>query len=102
MSKELLARYGRPCPEAMVESALAEIAVLEECGFDRIKVSLKSSSVLDTVEACRLFADRSDYPQHLGVTEAGTLISGTVKSALGIGMLLAEGIGDTFRVSAYA
>ncbi|MFH1135874.1 MAG: flavodoxin-dependent (E)-4-hydroxy-3-methylbut-2-enyl-diphosphate synthase [Pseudomonadota bacterium] len=99
LSREILAKYGRPCPEAMVESALGEIAVLEELGFDLIKVSLKSSSVLDTATACRLFAQRSDYPQHLGVTEAGPLIAGTVKSALGIGMLLAEGIGDTFRVS---
>lgn len=99
LQKDLLAKYGRPSPEAMVESALREIAVLEECGFDSIKVSLKSSDVLDTVAAYRLMAERSDYPLHLGVTEAGTLISGTVKSALGLGLILAGGIGDTIRVS---
>lgn len=99
LQKDLLAKYGRPSPEAMVESALREIALLEECGFDSIKVSLKSSDVLDTVAAYRLMAERSDYPLHLGVTEAGTLIAGTVKSALGLGLILAEGIGDTIRVS---
>jgi (E)-4-hydroxy-3-methylbut-2-enyl-diphosphate synthase len=96
---EILQKFGRPSPEAMVESALAEIALLERLGFNQIKVSLKSSRVLDTVAAYRIMADRSDVPLHLGVTEAGTLISGSVKSALGIGLLLAEGIGDTLRVS---
>lgn len=96
---DILEKYGRPSPEALVETAEREIALLESADFDLIKVSLKSSSVLDTIAAYRLMAQRSDYPLHLGVTEAGTLISGTVKSALGIGMLLAEGIGDTFRVS---
>jgi (E)-4-hydroxy-3-methylbut-2-enyl-diphosphate synthase len=99
LHKDILHRFGGPTPEAMVESALAEIAVLEKIGFHEIKVSLKSSSVNHTVAAYRLMAGKSDYPLHLGVTEAGTLIAGTVKSALGIGMLLAQGIGDTFRVS---
>ncbi len=99
LQSDLLAKYGRATPEALVESALWEIGQLEDCGFDLIKVSLKSSDVLDTVAAYRLMAARTDYPLHLGVTEAGTLIAGTVKSSLGIGMLLAEGIGDTFRVS---
>ena len=99
LDKALLAEYGRPCAEAMVESALKEISILEQAGFEQIKVSLKSSDVLTTIAANRLMAERSDYPLHLGVTEAGTLISGTVKSTLGIGLLLAEGIGDTFRVS---
>ncbi len=99
LQKDLLAKYGRATPEALVESALREIGLLEECGFDQIKISLKSSDVTDMVAAYRLMAEKTDYPLHLGVTEAGTLISGTVKSALGIGMLLAEGIGDTFRVS---
>ncbi len=99
LQKDLLAKYGRATPEALVESALREIGQLEECGFDQIKISLKSSDVTDMVAAYRLMAEKTDYPLHLGVTEAGTLISGTVKSALGIGMLLAEGIGDTFRVS---
>ena len=97
--KDILSKYGCPSPEAMVASALREIALLEEVGFDLIKVSLKSSNVMDTVASYRLMADSTRYPLHLGVTEAGTLISGTVKSSLGIGMLLAEGIGDTFRVS---
>ncbi|MBU2551792.1 MAG: flavodoxin-dependent (E)-4-hydroxy-3-methylbut-2-enyl-diphosphate synthase [Proteobacteria bacterium] len=96
---DLLEQHGRPTPEAMVESALREIAQLEAVGFDDIKVSLKSSDVLETVAAYRLMAERSDRPLHLGVTEAGTLIAGTVKSALGIGILLNEGIGDTIRVS---
>lgn len=99
LDKALLARYGRPCPEAMVESALDEIGQLEAAGFEAIKISLKSSSVLDMVAAYRLMSEKCDYPLHLGVTEAGTLISGTVKSSLGIGLLLSEGIGDTFRVS---
>ena len=99
LDRETLSRHGGPTAEAMVESALRETALLEECGFGQIKVSLKSSDVLTTVQAYRLMADRSDYPLHLGVTEAGTLIGGTVKSALGIGLLLAEGVGDTFRVS---
>lgn len=99
LPKDVLAKYGRATPEALVESALREIGVLEACGFEAIKVSLKSSDVLDMVAAYRLMSEKTDYPLHLGVTEAGTLISGTVKSAIGIGLLLAEGIGDTFRVS---
>jgi (E)-4-hydroxy-3-methylbut-2-enyl-diphosphate synthase len=99
LPKDILAEYGYPAPEAMVASALREISLLEESGFDLIKVSLKSSNVMDTVAAYRLMAQSTTYPLHLGVTEAGTLIAGTVKSTLGIGMLLAEGIGDTFRVS---
>ncbi|MBF0530174.1 MAG: flavodoxin-dependent (E)-4-hydroxy-3-methylbut-2-enyl-diphosphate synthase [Deltaproteobacteria bacterium] len=96
---DLLQKFGRPTPEALVESAVREITLLEAEDFELIKVSLKSSRVLDTIAAYRLMAENSPYPLHLGVTEAGTLISGAVKSALGIGMLLAEGIGDTFRVS---
>ncbi len=99
LEKRLLKKYGRATPQAMVESALGHIRLLEGLGFNEIKVSLKSSSVLDTIEAYRAVSKKIDYPLHLGVTEAGTLISGTVKSALGIGFLLAEGIGDTLRVS---
>ena len=99
LQADLLAKYGRPSHEALVESALREIALLEEFDFHLIKVSLKSSGVRDTIAAYRLMSQKTDYPLHLGVTEAGTLISGTVKSAIGIGLLLAEGIGDTFRVS---
>lgn len=99
LEKELLARYGGARPEAMVESALSHVGILENLGFDAIKISLKASDVPRTVAAYRLLADRCDYPLHVGVTEAGGLFPGVVKSALGIGMLLAEGIGDTLRVS---
>jgi (E)-4-hydroxy-3-methylbut-2-enyl-diphosphate synthase len=99
LPKALVAKYGRPTPQAMVESALEYIALFEGFGFDRLKVSLKSSNVLHTVSAYEMLSERVDYPLHLGVTEAGTLISGTVKSAVGIGILLYMGIGDTIRVS---
>ncbi len=99
IEKQLLRKYGGPTPRAMVESALNHLAFLEELNFYNIKVSLKSSSVCDTIEAYRLFSRMSDYPLHLGVTEAGTLLPGLIKTAIGIGTLLMEGIGDTFRVS---
>ena len=99
LEEELLKQYGGATPEALVESALRSCARVEEAGCHAIKVSLKSSSVPDTVKASRLFAARTDYPLHLGVTEAGTLLGGTVKSAAGIGALLLDGIGDTLRVS---
>lgn len=99
LEKELLAKYGGVCPEALVESAFGHIALLNRYDFDDICVSLKSSSVPVTMAAYRLMAERSDYPLHLGVTEAGTRTMGTVKSAMGIGGLLAMGIGDTFRVT---
>jgi (E)-4-hydroxy-3-methylbut-2-enyl-diphosphate synthase len=99
LPKSILAKHGRPTPGAMVESALEHIRLFEELGYDQIKISLKSSSVLTTIAAYELLSERVDYPLHLGVTEAGTLIAGTVKNALGIGMLLFKGIGDTLRVS---
>ncbi|MFO7459669.1 MAG: flavodoxin-dependent (E)-4-hydroxy-3-methylbut-2-enyl-diphosphate synthase [Desulfatiglandales bacterium] len=99
LPKSILAKHGRPTPEALVESALEHIRLFEHLGYDRIKISLKSSSVLTTIAAYELLSDQVDYPLHLGVTEAGTLIAGTVKNALGIGMLLFKGIGDTLRVS---
>jgi (E)-4-hydroxy-3-methylbut-2-enyl-diphosphate synthase len=99
LEKTILQKYGHPSPEAMVESALTHVGLLESLGFERIKISLKSSHVLTTIRAYELLSEKVDYPLHLGVTEAGTLISGTVKSTMGIGFLLAEGIGDTFRVS---
>lgn len=99
LEKDLLAKFGRPTPEAMVESALRHVRLLEDHDFDLIKISLKSSDVLDTVASYRLLSSRTDYPLHLGVTEAGTIVGGAVKSALGIGILLFEGIGDTLRVS---
>jgi (E)-4-hydroxy-3-methylbut-2-enyl-diphosphate synthase len=99
LSRSILKTYGHPTPEAMVESARGLIGILEDLDFRLIKVSLKSSNVTDTVEAYRLLGENVDYPFHLGVTEAGSLIAGTVKNTLGIGMLLSEGIGDTVRVS---
>lgn len=99
VSKTLLAKYGGLVPEALVESALEHVAILEELGFYNMKISLKASSVPLMVEAYRMIATKVPYPLHLGVTEAGTVKSGTVKSAVGIGILLAEGIGDTIRVS---
>ncbi len=99
LEKELLRTHQGATAPAMVESALRHVALLEAHGFHDIKISLKASDVARTVDAYRLLAARTDYPLHLGVTEAGSLYAGTVKSALGIGMLLAEGIGDTLRVS---
>lgn len=99
LEKRLLARYGEPCAEAMVDSALHHIAILESLNYAEIKVSLKASRVDMTVAAYRLLAKKVDYPLHLGITEAGGLLPGSVKSAIGLGMLLAEGIGDTLRVS---
>lgn len=99
LEKRLLDKYGGPTHEAMVQSALDHVALLEQRGFEDIKVSLKSSSVQATIAACRLFTARCSYPLHIGVTEAGTLVRGAVKSAVGIGILLAQGIGDTIRVS---
>ncbi|MEO5345143.1 MAG: flavodoxin-dependent (E)-4-hydroxy-3-methylbut-2-enyl-diphosphate synthase [Magnetococcus sp. YQC-9] len=99
LERDLLAKYGEPCAEAMVESALGHIRLLEELDYREIKVSLKASSVAMTVDAYRRLAEVVDYPLHLGITEAGGLIPGTVKSAVGLGLLLAEGIGDTLRIS---
>ncbi len=99
LEKTLRERYGRPTPEALVESALGHVRLLEKCDFRDIKISAKASNVADTVATYRLLAERVDYPLHLGVTEAGTLLAGAIKSAMGIGTLLAEGIGDTIRVS---
>ena len=99
LEKEILAKYGKICPEAMVESAFGHIRLLNQFDFDNICLSLKSSSVPVTMQAYRLMRERSNYPLHLGVTEAGTVKMGTLKSAVGIGGLLALGIGDTIRVS---
>lgn len=99
LPKKILQKYGHPTPEAMVESALESLRVFEGLGFDRLKLSIKSSNVLHTISAYELLSQQVDYPLHLGVTEAGSLISGTVKNAIGIGVLLFKGIGDTLRVS---
>jgi (E)-4-hydroxy-3-methylbut-2-enyl-diphosphate synthase len=99
LEKDILARHGGATPEAMVESALRHARILEELGYREIKVSAKASDVMRTVRTYRLLAEQTDYPLHLGVTEAGTLLPGTVRSSVALGILLAEGIGDTLRVS---
>ena len=99
LEKELLEEYGHPTAEAMVASALAHVRILEELDYREIKVSLKASDVQRTVTAYRLLAEQVDYPLHIGITEAGTTWSGTIKSAVGLGSLLYDGIGDTLRVS---
>lgn len=99
VEKHLLQKYGGATPEAMAESALYNAKLLEKFDFDNIVISIKSSSVISTVKAYRLIAEKCDYPLHLGVTEAGTETLGTLKSAIGIGSLLVDGIGDTIRVS---
>lgn len=99
LEKELLKKYGSPTPEALTESALNHVKLLNECDFDDIVISIKSSDVKTTIAAYRLLAQRTDYPLHLGVTEAGTERMGIIKSAVGIGSLLCDGIGDTIRVS---
>ena len=98
LQKDLLAEYGNTA-EAIVESALREVKIFERYGFDQVKISVKSSSVTKTVAAYELLSEKVDFPLHVGVTEAGTLLKGSVKSSLGIGILLNEGIGDTIRVS---
>lgn len=99
LEKELLEKYGHPTAEAMVESALGHVRILEDIGYGEIKISLKASDVLKTVAAYRLLSAKVDYPLHIGITEAGTTFAGTVKSAVGLGILLADCIGDTLRVS---
>ncbi len=99
LERDLLEKYGYPTAEAMVESAMRHIEILEENNFYDTKVSLKASHVGLAVEAYRLFSQQSDYPLHLGITESGTVATGAVKSAVGMGILLGEGIGDTIRVS---
>lgn len=99
VEKDILFKYGKVTPEGLVESALKHVRILESVDFHDIVISIKCSSVTDTVESYRLLSSKVDYPLHLGVTEAGTPWRGTIKSAIGIGTLLSEGIGDTLRVS---
>ena len=99
LERDLLERYGEPCPEAMVESALNHAKILEDNDFFEFKISCKASDVFLAVAAYQQLAEACDYPLHLGITEAGALRSGTVKSSIGLGMLLWSGIGDTIRVS---
>jgi (E)-4-hydroxy-3-methylbut-2-enyl-diphosphate synthase len=99
LEQDILEKYKEPCPKALVESALRNIKILEDKNFFNFKISVKSSDVFLSVKAYRLLSEACDYPLHLGITEAGSLIPGGVKSSIGIGMLLMEGIGDTIRVS---
>ncbi|MGQ9607933.1 MAG: flavodoxin-dependent (E)-4-hydroxy-3-methylbut-2-enyl-diphosphate synthase [bacterium] len=99
LEKDLLAKYGHATPNAMVESALRHVRILEDMDFFNIVISLKASDPLRTIETYRLIADQVDYPLHLGVTEAGTAFTGAIRSAVAMGILLSEGIGDTIRVS---
>lgn len=99
LEKDLLEKYGKPTPEAMVDSALRHVEILEDINFTDIVMSLKSSDVISSIYAYELISKKVDYPLHLGITEAGTLLSGTIKSSVGLGVLLYQGIGDTIRVS---
>lgn len=99
LEEDLLQTYGHPTPEAMVDSAMRHIRILEEYDFHDIKISLKASNIHTTINAYRLISDKVEYPLHVGISEAGPLLSGAVKSAIGIGIILSEGIGDTIRVS---
>ncbi len=99
LERPLLDKYGAPTPEAMVESALTHIRLLEDEDFSDIVISLKASSVIHTIEAYQLLATRCDYPFHIGITEAGTWYKGSIRSAIGLGILLHDGLGDTLRVS---
>ena len=99
LESDILEKFGSPTPEALVESALRSISMFEARGYTNIKLSLKSAHVMETIAAYRQISERVDYPLHVGVTEAGTVLRGSVKSAVGIGILLHEGIGDTIRVS---
>ena len=99
LEKDILERFKEPCPEALVESAIRNIEILEDMDFSNLKVSVKSSDVFLSVEAYRQLSKKIDYPLHLGITEAGSFISGSIKSSIGLGILLKEGIGDTIRVS---
>lgn len=99
MEKRVLKKYAHPNAQAMVESALYYVKLFEDIGWTELKVSLKASGIHETIDAYRKFAKKSDYPLHVGITEAGPVFSGVIKSAIGIGILLNEGIGDTIRVS---
>lgn len=99
LSKDQLEKYGKVCPQALVESALEHVKILEELDFRDIVISIKSSNIKTMIESYRLASEKVDYPLHLGVTESGTIWRGTIKSSIGIGTLLAEGIGDTIRIS---
>ena len=99
LEKDILEKFKEPCPEALVESALRNIKILEDENFENLKISVKSSDIFLSVEAYRQLSKKIEYPLHLGITEAGSFISGSIKSSIGLGTLLLEGIGDTIRIS---
>ena len=99
LEKDILEKYKEPCPEALVESALRNIRIIEDMDFSNFKISVKSSDVFLSIAAYRLLSNKTDYPLHLGITEAGSYLPGSIKTSIGFGSLLLEGIGDTIRVS---
>lgn len=99
LEKDIAAKYGGVTPEGLVESALDKVHIIEDFGYDNLVVSIKSSDVRMCADAYELFSEKSDYPLHVGITEAGTVMRGAIKSAVGLGMILSRGIGDTIRVS---
>lgn len=99
LDKRLLEKYGGPTSEALVESALEYVEMMEKFSFDQFVLSIKASDVVTTIDACRLLSEKCDYPQHIGITEAGTVKTGSIISSVGIGAILASGVGDTLRVS---
>ena len=99
LEKELVEKYNGVTAEGIVESALDKVRMIEECGYDNIVISIKSSDVMMCLKAHELISDRTQYPLHVGITESGTIFSGNIKSALGLGLILNQGIGDTIRVS---
>ena len=99
LERDILEKYKEPCPEALVESALRNIKILEEQDFFNFKISVKSSDIFLSMAAYRQLSDVTDYPLHLGITEAGSFITGSIKSSMGLGSLLMDGIGDTIRIS---
>lgn len=99
LEKHLLEKYGGVTPEALVESALDKVAMIEDMGYDNLVISIKTTDVLNCIKAHEIIAERTDYPLHVGITESGTVMSGSIKSAVGIGAILYQGIGDTIRVS---
>ena len=99
LEKEIVKKYGRVTAEGLVESALDKVKIIEDLGYDNMVISIKSSDVLMCVRAHELIAEQTTYPLHVGITEAGTVFSGTIKSSVGLGMILGQGIGDTIRVS---
>ena len=99
LEKDILEKYKEPCPEALVESALRNIRIIEDMNFSKFKISVKSSDVFLSIAAYKLLSDKTDYPLHLGITEAGSYLPGSIKTSIGFGSLLLNGIGDTIRVS---